>query len=299
MSEGSPSAVRHCPWCGAVQDGTSLNCRTCGATLTNPRHGTAEDWSEVPPLRDMVRLEVGQSSCQVEGAYVPAADMNLVGEDGVYFAHHVLLWKDPSVRVARMPLKGMFKRMFAGLPLIMTQAHGPGHIAFSRDAAGELIAVPLHSNQAIDVREHAFLVATHSIAYDWFNSGIWYRTRNGNDTDTHYPVGMFMDRFSCSEEQGLLLLHAAGNVFVRTLAAHETVLVKPTALLFKEPHVQMQLHIEVPQQRGTTFARSWTVRYLWLRLCGPGRVAIQSVFERMENEGCLVGSSAATTRSWS
>jgi hypothetical protein len=29
---------------------------------------------------------------------------------------------------------------------------------------------------------------------------------------------------------------------------------------------------------------SWSNRYLWLRLSGPGRVAVQSVFDRIEGE---------------
>jgi hypothetical protein len=42
---------------------------------------------------------------------------------------------------------------------------------------------------------------------------------------------------------------------------------------------------------------SWSERYLWLR--GPGRVAVQSVFERTEGEsGRIVNSSGATEHQW-
>jgi hypothetical protein len=37
------------------------------------------------------------------------------------------------------------------MPLIMMTARGPGHIAFSADAPGETIAVPLQRGQAVDV----------------------------------------------------------------------------------------------------------------------------------------------------
>ena len=47
----------------------------------------------------MARLQFGQSHCQIEGKYVPVADMNLAAGDSVYFTHHVLLWKDPAVTV--------------------------------------------------------------------------------------------------------------------------------------------------------------------------------------------------------
>jgi uncharacterized protein (AIM24 family) len=33
-------------------------------------------------------------------------------------------------------MKGAFKRMVAGMPIFLTEAQGPGEIAFSRDGAG-------------------------------------------------------------------------------------------------------------------------------------------------------------------
>ncbi len=243
-------------------------------------------------------MQFGNSSCQIEGLYVPVAEMNLAAEDSVYFSHHVLLWMDPGVNITTMSLRGGWKRMFAGMPLIMTQAQGPGHIAFSKDEPGELIALPLQPGQAVDVREHMFLTATSNVEYDWFQSQIWYKVQAGNDTETSYPLGMFMDRFSSPASPGLLLLHAGGSVLVRELGPGETILVKPSALIFKDPPVQMQLHFEHP---GAGMSRwgSWTNRSIWLRLIGPGRVAIQSVFERMEQEGAsIVAHSYATRRQW-
>ena len=78
-----------------------------------------------------------------------------------------------------------------------------------------MIALPLQPGQAVDVREHLFLVATANVTYDWFQANIWYNTRSGNETETHYPLGMFMDRFFAPTAPGLLLLHSAGNAFVR------------------------------------------------------------------------------------
>jgi len=255
-------------------------------------------WAQLPPYKDMAKLQFGQSFCQIEGLYVPVADMNLAPGDGIYFSHHVLLWKDPQVEITTMPLAGGLKRLFAGMPLIMTQAQGPGHIAFSKDVPGELIPVPLQPGQALDVREHVFLVATRNVQYEWFNTGIWFQTKNGDDTETHYPVGMFMDRFAAPQSPGLLLLHAGGNTLVRELAPGQTILVKPTALLYKDPTVGMQLHFELPATMFRSWG-SWSNRYLWLRLWGPGRVAVQSVFERMEGEsGYIRNWSQATERQW-
>lgn len=299
IQRAGPKAT--CPWCGASFEGSQLSCPRCGATVDAPPVSTASGWEKLPGRKDMAKLQFGDSFCQIEGKYVPVADVKLAGADSVYFTHHVLLWKDPQVNITTMSLAGAWKRVFAGMPLIMTEAHGPGHIAFSRDEPGEMIALPIQSRQSVDVREHLFMFATNRVAYDWFSTNIWYTIQSGNDNneqETHYPVGRLMDRFSAPESPGLLILHAAGNVFVRELAANQTILVKPTALIFKDPTVQMQLHFEHPRT-GFSLWGSWANRYLWLRLWGPGRVAVQSVFDRMEGENSNITScSSATQQHW-
>ena len=298
-----PGAPHICQWCGATLDASSglANCPKCGAALQARSAPSISGWLELPPRKDMAKLQFGNSSCQIEGLYVPAAEMNLAPEDSVYFSHHVLLWMDPQVRITTMSMRGGWTRVFAGMPLIMAQAQGPGHIAFSKDEPGELIALPLQPGQAVDVREHMFLAATSSIQYDWFQTQIWYQVRNDKETETFYPVGMFMDRFFAPASPGLLLLHAGGSVLVRHLAPGEAILVKPTALIFKDPTVQMQLHLEHPNA-GLFSWGAWNVRAIrsiWLTLTGPGRVAIQSVFERLEEEsGNIVYTSYATSQYW-
>jgi uncharacterized protein (AIM24 family) len=293
-----PVRASRCSWCGAGVDASQSSCPQCGATLNVAQMVTQSGWLQLPGRKDMAKLQVGNSSCQIEGSYVPVADFNLAAGDSIYFTHHVLLWKDPQTEVTTTSLRGGWKRLFAGLPLIMMQAQGPGHIAFSRDAPGEMVALPIHPGHTIDVREHLFLTATSSVTYDWFQTGVWFTTSSGNDTETHYPIGMFMDRFTAPQSPGLLLLHASGNVFVRELAANQTILIKPTALIFKDPRVTMHLHFEQPRF-GYTGWRSWGNRYVWLRLTGPGRVAAQSVFERIEGESRSLNKfSYATQTQW-
>ncbi len=207
-------AVEHagrCQWCGAPYSRGEIGCSRCGAALAIPEEVSQSGWAQLPGRKDMAKLQFGNSFCQIEGAYVPVADMKLAAEDGVYFTHHVLLWKDPAVNISAMSLRGGWKRMFAGLPLIMTQAQGPGHIAFSRDDPGEMISVPLQPGEAVDVREHMFLVATGHVQYDWFQTGVWFQTQNGNDTETHYPIGMFMDRFSSPQRAGAVAAARRGQ----------------------------------------------------------------------------------------
>jgi hypothetical protein len=62
--------------------------------------------------------------------------------------------------------------------------------------------------------------------------------------------------------------------------------------------VSMQLHFERPGSVFSLFG-SWSNRYMWLRLTGPGRVAIQSVFDRIEGESRnLVNCSYSSEQQW-
>jgi uncharacterized protein (AIM24 family) len=232
-----------CNWCGAAVTAADLSCASCGAAVDLAALVSESGWVQLPGRRDMAKLQFGHSYCQIEGTFVPVADMALAPGDSVYFSHHVLLWKEPQVRMGAMSMRGGWKRLMAGMPLIMTQAAGPGHIAFSHDAPGELVALPLQTGQVVDVREGLFMVATGQVGYDWFNTGIWFTVRNDKETETIYPIGFAMDRFGAAAAPGLLLLHAAGNVFVRRLAAGQAILVKPSSLVFKDPGVQMHLHV--------------------------------------------------------
>jgi len=96
----------------------------------------------------MARLQLGQSHCQIAGTTVPAAEFTLAPEDWIYFSHHVLLWTEPQTRLTNMPLKGAWNRKMAGLPLIMVEARGPGHLALSDNHAGNCIN-PINVREAL------------------------------------------------------------------------------------------------------------------------------------------------------
>jgi uncharacterized protein (AIM24 family) len=294
-------AAYTCPFCGTASAGADASCPGCGAPVDVTRKVTASGWIELPPARDLARIQCGKSSLQIEGTLVPVADFALAAGEGVYFAHHELLWKEPGVHLDRMGLRGAWKRMLAGLPVHMLTARGPGHIAFSRDAPGEMLAIPLHQGQAVDVREHVFLAATTNVNYDYLNPGVWYRTRSGDEVETHYPIGLLIDRFTAGGGPGLLLAHAHGNAFVKNLAPGESVLIKSTAFLYKDVTVDMSLHFEYSTRGSLMFwASAWNMqRYLWLRLTGPGRVAMQSAYGHHHDPDLpVVDSTPATERYW-
>ena len=46
-------------------------------------------------------------------------------------------------------MPGGWNRVCAGVPLVMPQAGGPGHVALSDDNPGEVIAVPLEEHSGL------------------------------------------------------------------------------------------------------------------------------------------------------
>lgn len=220
----------------------------------------------------MTEFHFGTSSCQVEGEIVPVAEINLGPGDAVFFEHHVMLWKDDLTPMSVMPLQGGLKRALAGMPFIISVAHGPGRIAFSRDATGELVVMPLHPGMELDVREHAFLLCSHHIDYS-------YLRIKGLRNILFGGQGMFMDRFVTGTQPGLLLLHGYGDVFERVLRPGESLLIEPGAFLYKDSSVTMNIET---QQLTTGFFGG--VGMNLARMTGPGRVGIQSMYVHHETD---------------
>ena len=288
-----------CRYCRQPSDPSSGTCALCGAPTDIREEVSDSGWIEQPAIRDMARLQFGQSHCQIAGTTVPAAEFSLAQGDMIYFSHHVLLWADPQASLTNMSMRGGFKRAIAGLPVIMVEGRGPGHIALSDNHAGEVIALPLQHGQGMWVREHRFLCATGNVRYNWQTTGIWYETGSGDDRETHYPMGQFADIFSASGGPGLLLLHAPGNAFIRDLRPGESLLVQPSALLYRDVTVQVSLHLEYPRNVGISFWNNrLSYRNVWARVNGPGRIAVQSVFTPPEEAQYIRRSSLATRQQW-
>jgi len=255
-----------CQWCQSMNEKTALSCHACGASLDVRNLVSESGWREAPRLKDMTELQFGSSTCQAEGEIVPVAEINLGQGDSIFFEHHVMLWKDDSVPLTVMQLQGGMKRALAGMPFIISVASGPGRIAFSRDATGELVILPLHPSMELDVREHAFLLCSHHIDYT-------YVRIKGLTNILFGGQGMFMDRFISKGQQGLLILHGYGNVFERVLKAGESILVEPGAFLYKDSSVTMNIH---PQKLTSGFLGGVSMNLA--NMTGPGRVGIQSMY---------------------
>ena len=254
-----------CSWCKGQNPVGASSCATCGAPLDVAQLVSESGWRAAPRLRDATSFGFSQSSCEVEGEIVPVASITLAAGDWVFFEHHAVLWKDATVAVGQLAISGGLKRMFGGMPYVITTAHGPGRVAFSRDSAGELVVLPLHPDMEIDVREHAFLVGSHSLQYS-------FERIKGLTNLLHGGSGMYLERFVTKSEQGLLMLHGSGNVFERSLAPGDTLHVEPGSFLYKDSTVRL----ETEQQNVKTGLMS---RGMYLaKLTGPGRVGIQSMY---------------------
>ena len=222
-----------CRWCHSQSPATARTCDHCGAPLDVRDLVTDSGWREAPKLRDLTQFHWAASEIQLDAGVVPVVEINLSPQDQVFFEHHAMLWKDEMVPMAVMPSPGGARRLLAGVPFVLSVARGPGKVAFSRDAPGEVVVLPIEAPAEVDVREHALLLATGTLTYSFERlAGVRAMLASGS--------GMYLDRFVAQSAPGLLVLHGYGNVFQRSLAEGETVLVEPGGFLYKDSSVALE-----------------------------------------------------------
>ncbi len=258
-----------CAWCHAEFPVELTSCPRCGAAEDVRAVVDQGGWVEAPGIKDMAEVQLGRSHAQIEGLMVPVVDVDLADGDSVFCTHDKLLWHDGIVKLSTKKA-GFFKSRRSGTPLTLMAATGPGRIAFSDNHAGELVAMPLDAGDVLIGRQHHMLLATGNVDYDGYNINLWYQTKSGDDTETEYPVGNFERFMVPGGEPGLVFLHAAGNVFIRTLGPGEAVDIAPHSLLAWRGTMNHGLMIE---RKG--FYSSYN-HYLSVRVEGPGTVWIQS-----------------------
>lgn len=214
----------------------------------------------------------GGVTYHIDGELVPVLSVD-VTQMPVYFEHHILLWKNVTIRIGVKSLKGMLKRMIAGMQIFVTEASGAGVIAFSRDGAGHIVPIHLRQGEELHVREHQFLAATGSVDYS-------FERVRGLATMLFGSTGFFIDKFRGAQGDGVLWLHGYGNVFEKVLAAGEQIDVEPGGWLYKDPGVRMDTVID--KLSSGLFGAS--MNFVVNRFTGPGRVGIQSMYLHMPSE---------------
>ena len=214
----------------------------------------------------------GGVTYHIDGELVPALSVD-VTQMSVYFEHHILLWKDPTVRVQLKALKGALKRMVAGMQVFVTEASGPGIMAFSRDGPGHIVPIHLKHGEELHVREHQFLAASGNIDYS-------FERVRGLATMMFGQSGFFIDKFHGHTGEGVLWLHGYGNVFEKVLAPGEQIDVEPGGWLYKDPGVKMDTVVD----RLTSGLFGSSMNFVVNRFTGPGRIGIQSMYLHMPTE---------------
>jgi len=204
---------------------------------------------------------------RIEGQLVPVLHLALNGTVAVYFEHHIVLWKNPQLQVGIHKLKGAFKRMVAGMPVIMTEARGPGEIAFSRDGVGHILPLHLAPGQEIVVREHQFVAATENVDYTFNRVKGFGNMMLGNS-------GFFVDRFRAHSHEGIVWLHGYGNVFEKTLEPGEVIDIEPGGWVYHDPTVTMTQTV----MGLKTGLLGGSGQLVFNRFTGPGRIGLQSMY---------------------
>jgi len=264
-----------CPTCQNPIPDSARFCPSCGAPAPEAIGvgGYTEPVAESANPKEPI--QIGDTTVRIEGELVPAVDVELGPRTSIYFEHHILLWKQPNVRLGFMGIQNAGKRFFAGLQIFISTAQGPGNIAMSREAPGQIVALRLRPGQVIDVREHQFLLATQAVNYDFY----W---QTGLANVFFSRSGLFIDRFTATQEEGLLLLHGYGNVFEKQLGPGEQLDVEPGAWLWKDASVQMDT-VTVLQSGGggglmaALGAFVGGASLMMNRFTGPGRLGLQSM----------------------
>ncbi|GAC1519741.1 MAG: AIM24 family protein [Chloroflexota bacterium] len=225
---------------------------------------------QAPPELLPTQIDDGQAPgvrYRIQGELVPVLHTWLDGSVPIFFEHHVVLYKNPELDIGIRAMKGAFKRVVAGMNIFMTEARGPGEIAFSRDAPGHVFAVHLKRGQGILVREHQFLAATGNLEYTF--------TRiRGLGSMLFGSSGFFQDHFSAPDGEGVIWLHGFGNVLEKVLAPGEQIDVEPGGWIYRDESVTMD--IKVFGLKTGIFGGAGNI--VFNRFTGPGRVSIQSMY---------------------
>jgi uncharacterized protein (AIM24 family) len=191
------------------------------------------------------------------------------------------------------------------------RATGPGHFALSDNVMGELIMLPLQTDQSIKVRNFCFVAASSNITHGTiFHHRYMQRPKPGvppQHNITHYenhpeskspyrqaaepnphrvyfhiyqgetfmPMGGHEDVFTAKNGPGWVLIHSPGNTRFRDLAANESVHIHGSSLLYRDPSVQADVVVEIPALSNDDLRDRSQIQ---VAAHGPGRIAVSTVF---------------------
>ena len=208
-------------------------------------------------------------SYRLEGELVPALHMALDGQVPIYFEHHVLLWKYPTLQIGLHPLKkGLKRRVFGGMPLLLLEAQSAGELAFSRDAPGHIAAIHLQPGRG-DRRARAPVPGRHRRGRVRLQPDQGLREhdvrRRASSSTTSWPPTARASSGST----------ATATCSRRSLDAGESIDIEPGGWVYRDHSVQMSQEV---YGFKTGFLSGGAGNLVFNRFTGPGRVCLQSAY---------------------
>ena len=147
---------------------------------------------------------------RLEGELVPVLHMALDGQVPDLLRAPRAAVEVPEMQIGLHPLKkGLKRRVFGGMPLLLLEAQSAGEIAFSRDAPGHIAAMHLQPGEGIVVREHQFLAATAT-------SSTTTAASRASPTCSTAAASSSIEFFA-GDHEGVVWVHGYGNVFEKVL----------------------------------------------------------------------------------
>ena len=231
---------------------------------------------------------------------MPSADFNLAGDDWIYFSHHHVLWTEPTVQLQPMS-HGRRLEPGAGRP---APRHAGGHRAraprpLRRRARARWS--PSRSSRArpCGCGSTASWPPPATSATPGSSPGIWIidrqRRRPGDPLPArHVRRHLPGPRRTRAAAAALAGQHVHPGPGLRRDHLHPAE--RPALQGPERRHAAAHRVPAIPA--GLNFTARYSYRQVWLRLWGPGRVAVQSVFERPEASNQITSHSPATTTAW-
>ena len=127
--------------------------------------------------------------------------------------------------------KGLKRRVFGGMPLLLLEAQSAGEIAFSRDAPGHIVALHLQPGEG-DHRPRAPVPRRHRRRPVRLQPDQGLRQHALRRRLLRRPV-------LAGDHEGVVWIHGYGNVFEKTLEPGETIDIEPGGWVYRDHTVQM------------------------------------------------------------
>jgi len=302
-----------CPYCRLMGTVTKdVSCPNCGAPADVRLLESDNKWEELPGAKDRAVIQFSQSKVEVQGSFVPMAQFTMAAGEAVWFAQHKLCYADKAVSFESIQsMNGLTSKNLTGAYKQIVRATGPGHFALSDNVMGELIMLPLQTDQSIKVRNFCFVAASSNVTHDTIfhhrymqrpkpgvppQHNITYYENNPESKspyrqaaepnpqrvyfhiyqgETFMPMGGHEDVFTAKNGPGWVLIHSPGNTRFRDLAANESVLIHGSSLLYRDPSVQAHVVVEIPALSNDDLRDRSQIQ---VAAHGPGRIAVSTVF---------------------